>query len=115
MHGAFDLAFSNKSRTLDAPTPQNNSTNSEAAQEKNGTPASPDTARTRRVLPVPGGPTKRQPFGILPSRAVYLSGFFKKSTTSCNSSFAWSAPATSEKLTPSLELLGIWIWTFRSP
>jgi hypothetical protein len=31
---------------------------------KNGTPASPATARPRRVLPVPGGPTKRTPFGI---------------------------------------------------
>ncbi|KAL4579042.1 hypothetical protein LXL04_015177 [Taraxacum kok-saghyz] len=86
MQGAFDFAFSNKSLTLDAPTPTNNSTNSDAAHEKNGTPASPATALANRVLPVPG--------------AVYLSGFFKKSTTSCSSNLAWSAPATSAKETP---------------
>ncbi|GER26139.1 exocyst complex component sec10 [Striga asiatica] len=72
MQGAFDFAFSNKSLTLEAPTPTNNSTNSEAAQEKNGTPASPATARAKRVFPVPGGPTKRQPLGILAPSAVYI-------------------------------------------
>jgi hypothetical protein len=35
--------------------------------EKNGTLASPATARARSVLPVPGGPTSRTPLGILPS------------------------------------------------
>ena len=43
-----------RSRTRLAPTPTNNSTNSEALKEKNGTPASPATARARSVLPVPG-------------------------------------------------------------
>ncbi|WVZ18587.1 hypothetical protein V8G54_005909 [Vigna mungo] len=100
MHGALFFAFSNKSLTLDAPTPTNSSTNSEAAHEKNGTPASPATALARSVFPVPGGPTRRHPFGIFAPRAVYLSGFFKKSTTSCSSSLAWSAPATSPKVTP---------------
>ena len=33
---------------------------------KNGTLASPAIARARRVLPVPGDPTNRQPLGILP-------------------------------------------------
>ncbi|XXG59965.1 hypothetical protein AAC387_Pa04g1961 [Persea americana] len=100
MQGAFDFAFSNKSLTLDAPTPTNSSTNSDAAQEKNGTPASPATARAKRVFPVPGGPTRRHPLGIFAPNAVYLSGFFRKSTTSCNSSLAWSAPATSPNVTP---------------
>ena len=100
MHGALALAFSNKSRTRDAPTPTKSSTNSDAAQEKNGTPASPATALAIRVLPVPGGPTKRQPFGIFAPSAVYLSGFFKKSTTSCNSNLAPSTPATSANVTP---------------
>ena len=54
--GAFSLAWSNRSRTREAPTPTNISTNSEAAMEKKGTPASPATALARRVLPVPGGP-----------------------------------------------------------
>ena len=36
--------FSNRSRTRDAPTPTKSSTNSDAAHEKNGTPASPAMA-----------------------------------------------------------------------
>ena len=55
MQGALALAFSKRSRTRDAPTPTNSSTNSEAAQEKKGTPASPATALASSVLPVPGG------------------------------------------------------------
>ena len=56
-------ACSNRSRTRAAPTPTNISTNSEPLIEKNGTPASPATARASSVLPVPGGPTSRTPFG----------------------------------------------------
>mmetsp|Transcript_9561 Transcript_9561/g.38733 ORF Transcript_9561/g.38733 Transcript_9561/m.38733 type:complete len:314 (+) Transcript_9561:797-1738(+) len=100
MHGALDLAFSKRSRTRDAPTPTKSSTNSEAAQEKKGTPASPATALARRVLPVPGGPTRRHPLGILAPSCVYLSGFLRKSTTSWSSSLAPSTPATSTKVTP---------------
>ena len=44
---------------------------------------SPATALASRVLPVPGGPTSRAPLGILAPSLVYLSGFFRKSTTSC--------------------------------
>ena len=40
----------------------------------------------------PGGPTSRQPLGILAPRLVYLSGDFRKSTTSVSSSFAPSQP-----------------------
>jgi hypothetical protein len=40
----------------EAPTPTNISTKSEPEMEKNGTPASPATARASSVLPVPGGP-----------------------------------------------------------
>jgi hypothetical protein len=54
--GAFCLACSNRSRTREAPTPTNISTKSEPEIEKNGTPASPATARASSVLPVPGGP-----------------------------------------------------------
>ena len=42
--GAFFLACSNKSLTLEAPTPTNISTKSEPLIVKNGTPASPATA-----------------------------------------------------------------------
>ena len=69
MHGAALRACSNRSRTRAAPTPTNISTNSEPEIEKNGTPASPATALATSVLPVPGGPTSRMPFGMrAPSR-----------------------------------------------
>lgn len=61
IQGAFFFAFSNKSRTRDAPTPTNISTKSEPLIEKNGTPASPATARASKVLPVPGGPLIEHP------------------------------------------------------
>ena len=57
--GAASLAFLNVSRTRAAPTPTTASTNSEAEDEKNGTPASPATARASSVLPVPGWPVEQ--------------------------------------------------------
>ena len=59
MHGELRLAWSNRSRTRLAPTPTNISTNSEPEMLKNGTPASPATARAMSVLPVPGGPDEQ--------------------------------------------------------
>ena len=73
--------------------------NSEAEIEKNGTPASPATARASNVLPVPGGPDSSTPLGTRAPRAVYFSGVLRKSTTSANSSSASSMPATSAKVT----------------
>ena len=99
MQGALALALRNRSRTRLAPTPTNISTNSEAAIEKNGTPASPAMARAKRVLPVPGGPTSSTPLGILAPTAVKRSGSFKKVTTSCSSSLASPIPATSSNRT----------------
>src|SRR5437868_12719455 len=64
MQGAFFFPCSNRSRTRDAPTPTNISTKSEPLMEKNGTFASPATARARSVLPVPGGPMRSTPFGM---------------------------------------------------
>ena len=64
--GACLRACSNRSRTRAAPTPTNISTNSEPEIEKNGTPASPATARASSVLPVPGGPTSSTPLGGRP-------------------------------------------------
>ena len=54
------------SRTRAAPTPTNISTKSEPEMLKNGTRASPATARASSVLPVPGGPTNNTPFGKWP-------------------------------------------------
>ena len=71
---------------------------------KKGTFASPAIALANKVLPVPGGPTIKIPFGILPPRFWNFFGSRKKSTTSPTSSFASSQPATSAKVTL------IWSW-----
>ncbi|KAH3669094.1 hypothetical protein WICMUC_005058 [Wickerhamomyces mucosus] len=97
--GANCLAFLNKSRTLEAPTPTNISTNSEPETDKNGTPASPAVALANKVLPVPGGPDNMAPLGILAPNFSYLAGFFKNSTNSIISSLASLQPATSLNFT----------------
>ena len=99
MQGAFFLACSNMSRTRLAPTPTNISTKSEPEIVKNGTFASPATARAISVLPVPGGPTSSAPLGILPPRRWNFWGSRRNSTISCSSSLASSTPATSSKVT----------------
>ena len=99
MHGEFRLACSKRSRTREAPTPTNISTNSDPEMLKKGTPASPATARARSVFPVPGEPMRRTPFGIFAPSASKRSGNFRNSTTSASSAFASSTPATSAKVT----------------
>ena len=96
--GAFFFAFENKSRTREAPTPTNISINSEPEIEKNGTFASPATARANIVLPVPGFPTIKIPLGIFAPIFWYFLGSFKKSTTSYKSCLAFSFPAISSNL-----------------
>ena len=61
--------------------------------------ASPATALASNVLPVPGEPNRRIPFGILAPISTYFLGFFKKSTTSSSSCFSSSQPATSLNVT----------------
>ena len=95
MQGAFFFACSNKSRTRDAPTPTYISTKSEPEMLKKGAPASPATAFASKVLPVPGGPTRSTPLGILAPSSVYFSLFLRKSTSSSSSAFSSSQPATS--------------------
>jgi hypothetical protein len=87
----------NSSRTLAAPRPTNISTNSEPDMKKNGTFASPATARASRVFPHPGGPRSSTPFGMRPPRRWYFFGFLRKSTISRSSATASSSPATSAK------------------
>jgi hypothetical protein len=99
MQGRFAFACSNRSRTREAPTPTNISTNSDPLMWKNGTPASPATARASSVLPEPGGPTRSTPRGMRAPSAWNLRGFFRNSTTSMSSAFASSTPATSSKVT----------------
>ena len=97
--GAASSACLNRSRTRDAPTPTIASMNSEAEAEKNGTPASPATARASSVLPVPGRPESSTPRGMRAPSFAYLSGLRRKSTTSTSCSSASSMPATSSKVT----------------
>src|SRR5712671_4391011 len=99
MQGAFFLPCSNRSRTRLAPTPTNISTKSEPEMEKNGTFASPATARASRVLPVPGGPTSNTPLGILPPSFWNFCVSRRNSMISFSSSLASSTPATSLKVT----------------
>ena len=104
MQGAFSLACLKRSRTLEAPIPTNISTNSDPDMEKKGTLASPATALASMVLPVPGGPTRRMPLGIVAPISLYFSGLWRYSTISCRFSLASSSPATSEKWIPSVDL-----------
>ena len=60
--GAFSLAFLKRSRTREAPTPTNISTNSEPEMEKKGTPARRQWPWRRR-LPVPGDRRGAHPWG----------------------------------------------------
>ena len=66
IEGCVSLACLNRSRTRLAPMPTIASTNSDAETLKNGTPASPATARASSVLPVPGRPASSTPRGIRP-------------------------------------------------
>jgi len=79
--GACSLACVNNCLTLEAPTPTKTSTKSLPETEKKGTPAYPAQDFARRVFPVPGGPVKRTPLGIVAPKAWYLAGFLRKSTT----------------------------------
>ncbi len=78
MQGAASLAVWNMSRTRLAPTPTNIWMNSEPLIEKNGTPASPATARASSVLPVPGGPISSTPLGTRPPSRWNFFGFLQK-------------------------------------
>ena len=99
IQGAFFLPWSNISLTLLAPTPTNISTKSDPEIEKKGTFASPAIALASNVFPVPGGPTRSAPLGILPPNLENFEGSFKNSTTSSNSCLASSIPATSSNVT----------------
>ena len=99
MQGAFLRPSAKRSRTREGPTPTNISTNSEPLTLKKGTPDSPAVALASSVLPVPGGPAKIAPRGILAPSFSNFSGCFKKLTNSIISVFASSRPATSANLT----------------
>ena len=94
-HGVLLRACSNISRTRLAPTPTNISTKSEPLMLKKSASASPAMALAISVLPVPGEPTIRMPFGMRPPSFWNFLESFRKSTNSKTSSLASSTPATS--------------------
>ncbi len=97
--GSCLRASSNRRRMRAAPRPANISTNELADWEKNCAPDSWATALASSVLPVPGGPCSRTPFGTFaPSRWKGF-GSRRNSTTSISSAFASSAPAMSVQAT----------------
>ena len=75
MAGASRRAVLNRSRTRDAATPSNISTNSEPFVLMNGSPDSPAIALARKVFPVPGGPSINIPCTKLKSawRKIFFS------------------------------------------
>ena len=78
MQGALVLACSKRSRTRAAPTPTNISTNSDPEIEKNGTPASPATARASRVFPVPGRAHQQHAFRNPPAQPLVFFGILQE-------------------------------------
>ena len=90
-------ASANSRRMRAAPSPANISTNEAADWEKNCAPDSPATALASSVLPVPGGPCSRIPFGHVRAERGNRVGSRRNSTTSVSSALASSAPATSSQ------------------
>lgn len=70
--GDLLLAAANSYLTLEAPTPTNIYTKSDPEVGMKGTPASPAQAFANIVLPVPGGPERRTPLGILAPSFLYF-------------------------------------------
>jgi hypothetical protein len=98
MHGACSRACFASCRTRFEPTPTYISLKSEPAAWITGTPASPATARARRVLPVPGGPTSSSPFGHFAPIARKRAGSLRYAITSLRSARASCAPPTSSSV-----------------
>ena len=78
MQGAFSRACEKRSRTRAAPDADEHLHELRSAELKNGTPASPATARASNVLPVPGGPTSSTPLGHPPAELLVALGRFEE-------------------------------------
>jgi hypothetical protein len=101
--GSCLRATSNSRRIRAAPRPANISTNDAADWAKNCAPDSCATAFASSVLPVPGGPCRRTPFGTRAPRSWNGFGSRRNSTSSSSSAFASSTPAMSANETDSSE------------
>ena len=77
------------------------STNSDAAMEKNGTSASPATARASSVLPVPGGPGEQHAVRDAAAELAVLLGVAQEVDDLGQLGLASSMPATSSNVTRS--------------
>ena len=105
--GAFSRASLNSRRIRAAPRPANISTNEEADWLKKLAPDSCATALASSVLPVPGGPCSRMPFGTFAPSRLKRFGSERKSTISWSSSLVSSTPATSAKVTGALRAAAV--------
>ena len=86
MLGAFSLASWNSSRTSLAPSPMYFWTSSDPTSLMNVAWVACATALAIRVLPVPGGPTRRTPLGGSIPTFAYSSGLSSGSSTASRSS-----------------------------
>ena len=77
MHAFFPLAISNSSRTIRAPSPTYFCTSSDPITRMKVASVRLATARAQSVLPVPGGPKSRTPFGGSMPSLTNLSGYVK--------------------------------------
>uniref|UniRef100_A0A2M4ACQ5 Putative ribosomal protein s8 n=2 Tax=Anopheles triannulatus TaxID=58253 RepID=A0A2M4ACQ5_9DIPT len=97
MVGAFSLASANASRTSFAPSPMNICTSCGPASLRKVDFVWAAQARARSVLPVPGGPYSRTPFGGRMPRFLNFSRCVTGSTTASISSWiCLSSPPMSE-------------------
>ena len=86
MEGDFSRASWNSSRTKRAPSPMYFWTNSDPTNRMNVACVRFATAFARSVFPVPGGPTRRTPFGGSIPTLRYRSGLRSGSSTASRSS-----------------------------
>ena len=109
--GSCLRAIANSRLMRAAPRPANISTNDAADCAKNCAPDSCATAFAKSVLPVPGGPCRRMPFGTFAPSALNCLGSRRNSTISCSSPFASSTPAMSSQPTDWFDA-GLICWGF---
>ncbi len=96
MEGALSLPSSKSSRTRRAPSPMYFWTSSEPTRRMKVALVLLETAFAKRVLPVPGSPTSRTPFGGSMPTFLKSSGFSRGSSTASRTSrMASSKPPTS--------------------
>mmetsp|Transcript_6297 Transcript_6297/g.14486 ORF Transcript_6297/g.14486 Transcript_6297/m.14486 type:complete len:224 (-) Transcript_6297:76-747(-) len=105
MHRPSLRAFKKSRFTMAVPTPAHSDEKSDPLSEMKGIPASPAIALAIKVFPVPGGPTRRTPLGMVAPRSRKRSGLLMNSKIWVSSCLASSQPSTSFRRT-SFRLVG---------